>query len=90
MDKVDFDDYAGEYDALLRKQLGFFSKSDRYFAEYKARIAREVFEQRVLLRGEREELAASARRLAARVHDEVRHDELRLSNLARSAQQRAQ
>ncbi len=41
MAKVDFDDFVDEYDALLRAELAFFSTGDRYFAEYKARIARE-------------------------------------------------
>jgi SAM-dependent methyltransferase len=41
MGKVDFDDYVREYDALLRKEVGFFSKDDLYFAAYKVRITRE-------------------------------------------------
>ena len=41
-DKVNFDNFAEEYDQLLRESVGFFSKSDRYFAEYKVAIAREL------------------------------------------------
>jgi SAM-dependent methyltransferase len=37
---VDFDDYSKDYDQLLQAQVGFFSKSDAYFAQYKAELAK--------------------------------------------------
>jgi SAM-dependent methyltransferase len=37
---VDFDDYSKNYDQLLQEQVGFFSKSDAYFAQYKAELAK--------------------------------------------------
>src|SRR4051794_25729670 len=36
--KVDFDDYAQQYDALLARDTGFFADTD-YFAEYKVALA---------------------------------------------------
>ena len=44
MKKVDFDNFVDDYDKLLRKDTGFFSKCDGYFAEYKVRIARETID----------------------------------------------
>jgi SAM-dependent methyltransferase len=38
--KVDFDDYTGNYNSLLRESTGFFSKSEAYFARYKVDILR--------------------------------------------------
>jgi SAM-dependent methyltransferase len=38
---VDFDDYSDEYSDVMSKQLGFFSRDDSYFSEYKVRITRE-------------------------------------------------
>lgn len=38
MKKVDFDDYAEEYDNILKGQLSFFSNDDKYFANYKVDI----------------------------------------------------
>jgi trans-aconitate methyltransferase len=40
--KVDFDDYAENYNTLLNQQLRFFDKNDHYFAEYKVNRAKEV------------------------------------------------
>ena len=37
MEKVDFDEYAEEYDNILREQLSFFSDDDKYFARYKVK-----------------------------------------------------
>ena len=42
-EKVNFDDYADDYDALIEQQLSFFNKENRYFAEYKIRaVEREA------------------------------------------------
>lgn len=38
MEKVDFDEYANEYDNILKRQLRFFSDDDKYFARYKVRL----------------------------------------------------
>jgi SAM-dependent methyltransferase len=38
--KVDFDDYTGNYNSLLRESTGFFSESEAYFAQYKVDILR--------------------------------------------------
>lgn len=35
MNKVDFDEYAENYDQILKDQLSFFSEDDKYFAKYK-------------------------------------------------------
>jgi SAM-dependent methyltransferase len=40
--KVDFDQYAGSYNELLRDQTGFFSEEEAYFARYKVALAREL------------------------------------------------
>jgi SAM-dependent methyltransferase len=40
VEKVDFDKYAGDYDAILKDQLKFFSGDDKYFASYKVRLVR--------------------------------------------------
>jgi len=40
--KVDFDEYSGSYDELLREHTGFFSEDEKYFARYKVAIAREL------------------------------------------------
>lgn len=40
--KVDFDDYSGSYNELLREQTGFFSEDEKYFARYKVALAREM------------------------------------------------
>lgn len=36
--KVDFDEYAEKYEALLRNQLNFFSSDRDYFSKYKAEV----------------------------------------------------
>lgn len=41
MEKVNFDEYAENYDNLLREQLGFFSEDDKYFARYKIQLVRD-------------------------------------------------
>lgn len=41
MKKVDFDEYASEYENLLKGQLGFFNAERDYFSEYKVRVVRE-------------------------------------------------
>ncbi len=38
MKKVNFDDYADDYDNILKEQLSFFSEDDKYFAQYKVRL----------------------------------------------------
>lgn len=41
--KVNFDEYTGNYNSLLRESTGFFSQSEIYFAKYKIDIlSREV------------------------------------------------
>lgn len=42
MKKVNFDNYAEDYDKLLEKETSFFSKGEQYFAKYKADVARRV------------------------------------------------
>jgi SAM-dependent methyltransferase len=42
MDRVDFDDFSHDYQSLLAEQLGFFEADSGYFAEYKARLARQL------------------------------------------------
>jgi len=39
---VDFDDYADDYEDMLKKQLEFFNKSRDYFSEYKVNILAEL------------------------------------------------
>lgn len=41
--KVDFDEYADEYEKLLKDQLGFFSAQRDYFSAYKIGILRQLF-----------------------------------------------
>lgn len=38
MEKVDFDEYAEDYDNILKEQLSFFSEDDKYFAKYKVKL----------------------------------------------------
>lgn len=38
--KVNFDEYTGNYNSLLRESTGFFSESEAYFARYKVDILR--------------------------------------------------
>lgn len=40
-DKVNFDDFAQNYNELLRESTSFFSKSEKYFAEYKVSILKK-------------------------------------------------
>lgn len=37
-DRVDFDQYARDYNKLLQDQTAYFSKSDAYFASYKVKL----------------------------------------------------
>jgi SAM-dependent methyltransferase len=39
-DKVDFDQYADDYNKLLKKETQFFSSSEEYFAQYKVRLVK--------------------------------------------------
>lgn len=43
MKKIDFDDYANDYDKIMREQLNFFDDSLDYIAEYKIKMARGFF-----------------------------------------------
>jgi SAM-dependent methyltransferase len=40
--KVDFDEFTGSYNELLREQTGFFSEDEEYFARYKVALTREL------------------------------------------------
>lgn len=40
-DKVDFDEFTDNYNALLRESTGFFSPSEEYFARYKVDLVRQ-------------------------------------------------
>jgi SAM-dependent methyltransferase len=40
--QVDFDHYAGRYDALIAAQTGFFESDSDYFARYKIALARRL------------------------------------------------
>lgn len=40
--KVDFDDYARDYNEILSNQLRFFDKDDGYFAEYKVQKVKKM------------------------------------------------
>lgn len=40
--KIDFDQFAGSYNELLREKTAFFSDDEKYFARYKVQIAREL------------------------------------------------
>lgn len=39
--KVNFDDYAGDYERILKEQLGFFDGQTEYFSEYKVHILKQ-------------------------------------------------
>ena len=41
--KVDFDEYASDYDRILKDDLEFFGEENSYFAEYKIKIIRNTF-----------------------------------------------
>lgn len=40
--RIDFDDYADEYEDMLQRQLAFFSKDRGYFSAYKTNIAADL------------------------------------------------
>ncbi|MCG8992291.1 class I SAM-dependent methyltransferase [Laribacter hongkongensis] len=40
--RVNFDEYADQYESLLQGQLAFFSKDRGYFSEYKVALAKEL------------------------------------------------
>jgi len=42
MNKIDFDRYVDNYNDLLRRQTGFFSADESYFARYKVDIVRRL------------------------------------------------
>lgn len=48
MKKVDFDLYAENYDNIVAEQTNFFTDNDKYFAEYKVDILRDVSQTQVL------------------------------------------
>jgi SAM-dependent methyltransferase len=41
-EKVNFDEYAEDYDNILENQLSFFGEENSYFAEYKVQIVRNA------------------------------------------------
>jgi SAM-dependent methyltransferase len=41
--KVDFDQYAGQYDAILAAQTNFFDRDNNYFARYKIELVKQLF-----------------------------------------------
>jgi SAM-dependent methyltransferase len=41
--KVDFDEYADNYENLLKNQLGFFNSERSYFSEYKIKKLKQLF-----------------------------------------------
>jgi ubiquinone/menaquinone biosynthesis C-methylase UbiE len=45
VEKVNFDEFAGDYDALMQKQLQGFGEESAYFAEYKVRLVKERLTQ---------------------------------------------
>lgn len=42
MTRVDFDQYAGQYEAILAAQTNFFDGDSNYFARYKIELARDL------------------------------------------------
>jgi SAM-dependent methyltransferase len=42
MKKINFDDYTGSYNELLRRETRFFSSDEDYFAKYKVLLARKL------------------------------------------------
>jgi hypothetical protein len=40
--KVEFDEYAENYQEILQEQLGFFDGNEGYFAEYKIEIIKKL------------------------------------------------
>lgn len=43
VEKVDFDQYAADYDRIMKEDLEFFGEENSYFAEYKIRVIMETF-----------------------------------------------
>lgn len=41
-EKVDFDNFAGEYEYILDEQLEFFGEENSYFAEYKLKLVKDT------------------------------------------------
>ena len=42
MERVDFDQYAGQYEAILAAQTNFFDGDSNYFARYKIELAQQL------------------------------------------------
>ena len=42
MPRVDFDQYAGQYEAIIAAQTNFFDGDSDYFARYKIELARQL------------------------------------------------
>ena len=42
MERVDFDQYAGQYEAILAAQTNFFDGDSDYFARYKIELAQQL------------------------------------------------
>ena len=42
MSRVDFDQYAGQYEAILAAQTNFFDGDSSYFARYKIELAQQL------------------------------------------------
>src|SRR5882757_3281372 len=42
MTKIDFDQYAGQYEAMIAAQTGFFNRDNDYFVRYKVERARQL------------------------------------------------
>ena len=42
MAKIDFDQYAGQYEALMAAQTGFFDRDNDYFVRYKVERAKQL------------------------------------------------
>ena len=42
MTKIDFDQYAGQYEALIAAQTSFFDRDNDYFVRYKVERAKEL------------------------------------------------
>lgn len=43
VEKVDFDQYASDYDRIMKEDLEFFGEENSYFAEYKIKIIKDTF-----------------------------------------------
>lgn len=42
VEKVDFDNYASDYDKILKEDLEFFGEENSYFADYKIKIIKDT------------------------------------------------